>query len=191
MTMSEGNGAGAATVTGSSASGAAETATDGAGGQSATGASTDGFDWEAEAAKWKTNSQKNEVQAKQNAAAAKRLAELEREKMTDQQRASAELDELRAERESLRQENRRLALATRYGIDADNLDLIGGGTDEEMEARAKRIAKLLRSQATAATSNESGPRRPRPDSTQGTTDQTLALNGDPLLESVKRALKIN
>ena len=97
----------------------------------------------AEIEKWKALARKNETRAKENAAAAKRLAEIEDAAKTEQQRLEDRATAAERERDEARVELTRLRMAARYGITEDDLDLLGSGTDEEIEARAKRLAERL------------------------------------------------
>lgn len=93
-------------------------------------------DWEAEARKW-------EKRAKANHDAAKRLDKLERANESDAQRLERERDEARQNAESSTSELARLRAAMRYGLAEDDLDLLGTGTAEEIDERAKRLADRL------------------------------------------------
>lgn len=97
----------------------------------------------AEIEKWKTLARKNEARAKENAAAARRLAEIEDAAKTEQQRLEERAAAAERERDEARVELTRLRMAARYGIGEDDLDLLGSGTDEEIEARARRLAERL------------------------------------------------
>lgn len=99
----------------------------------------------AELEHWKTMARKQEQRAKENAAAAQRLAELEDAQKTEQQRLEDRAAAAEAERDTARQELTRLRMAARYGIGEDDLDLLGSGTDDEIEARAKRLSERLTS----------------------------------------------
>lgn len=72
--------------------------------------------------------------------------------------------------------------ARRYGLDDELLGFLSGETDEEVEAKAKTLAAKLNT----APAERPGP---RPDPTQG-QGADMALNGDPLLASLKSTLGI-
>ncbi len=105
-------------------------------------------DWQAEARKW-------EKRAKANNDAAKRLNELERANESAQQRLERERDEARSAAETSTSELARLRAAMRYGLAEDDLDLLGTGTAEEIDERAKRLADRL-----GATAKKPASRRP-------------------------------
>ncbi len=93
-------------------------------------------DWKSEARKW-------EKQAKANKDAARRLAEIEKSQESEQQRLERERDEARQQAESNGGELARLRAAMKYGLAEDDLDLLGTGTPEEIDERAKRLADRL------------------------------------------------
>lgn len=94
---------------------------------------------------WKTEAQKWEKRAKANKDAADKLTELEKSQMTEQQRLERERDEARTTAENNGVELARLRAAMKYGLDADDLDLLGTGSDDEIDARAKRLSERLAS----------------------------------------------
>lgn len=75
--------------------------------------------------------------------------------------------------------------ARRHGLDDELMGFLSGETDEEVDAKAQTLAAKL-SAATPAAEQRPGP---RPDPTQG-QGSDMALNGDPLLESLKNTLGI-
>lgn len=93
-------------------------------------------DWKAEARKW-------EARAKENNQAAKRLAELEESQKTEIQRATERAEAAERALAAKEAEALRLTVAARHGIGADNLDLLYGDDEAELEARAKKIATLI------------------------------------------------
>lgn len=101
-------------------------------------------DWKAEARKW-------EKQAKANKDAARRLSELERANESEQQRLQRERDEARTEAESSGVELARMRAAVKYGLDEDDLDLLGNGKPDEIDERAKRLADRLGKKSKPAT----------------------------------------
>lgn len=92
---------------------------------------------------WKQQARANEQRAKANADAAKRLQEIEDSQKSEQQRhadaaAKAQQDAAEARAESLRYK----AAAT-HKVDSDYFDLLGGGTEDEVNERAQRVGGLL------------------------------------------------
>ena len=74
---------------------------------------------------------------------AARARELEDAQKTEQQRLEERAAAAERERDETRQELTRLRMAARYGLAEDDIDLLGVGSDEEIEARAKRLADRL------------------------------------------------
>lgn len=66
---------------------------------------------------------------------------------TELQRAQERLASSEEALEALQAENTRLRLAARYGIAEENHDLLGSGSPEEIESRAKRLAAMQKEQA--------------------------------------------
>lgn len=111
-----------------------------------------GTDWQAEARKW-------EARAKENKTAKVELDRLKHANMTETERISADLAETARERDDAVSKLARVEAALRHGLDMNDLDLLGSGSADEIEDRAKRLAARLA---------ESGaPRKPQPDPSQG------------------------
>ena len=98
------------------------------------------------------------------------LSELERA-----QKAAAEAQEKVA---AAQVEALRYRIAAKHGISDDDAELFLTGSDEATMSR--QAARLL----------ERTPTTPRPDPSQGASSGDLALNGDPLLASLKDKLGI-
>lgn len=101
-------------------------------------------DYKAEAEKWKALSRKNEAQAKANAEAAKQWAELQESKKTDDQKREEAEKERLAEIEQLRFEKARLEAITKYGLSAEDLQILEGLPAEAFDERAKALAERLK-----------------------------------------------
>lgn len=102
-------------------------------------------------------------QAKAHADAAKRLQEIEDAQKTAEQRNAESLSSAQRDLEQARAESARLRIGVRHGLTEDDLDLLGSGSDEEIESRAKRVAELKQAAATAGaavTATGPSPRRP-------------------------------
>lgn len=134
-------------------------------------------DWKAKAREW-------EKRAKANATAAEQLQALEDAKKTEIERIAERATLAERERDETRVELTRYRLAAKYGLDEGDLDFIPAGSDEDMEARAKRLSDRLKAQA--PTQHAPGP---RPDLSQGPRGD-MPLNGDPLLNDIKLKLGI-
>lgn len=98
--------------------------------------SEDKTDWKAEARKW-------EARAKQNSDAAKRLGDIEEASKSELQKAIDRAAAAEAALASAQAESLRLTVAARHGISGDNLDLLVGSTEDELEVKAKKIASLI------------------------------------------------
>lgn len=109
----------------------------------------DTTDWKAEARKW-------EGRAKDNSTAAARLKELEDAQKTTEERLTGTLDERTRERDEARRDLVRLRAAVKYGLDEDDLDLLGDGDEDVVFKRAERLAA-----------------RPKVDAKRKTTNRTL------------------
>lgn len=114
----------------------------------------------AEVEKWKAFSRKHEDESKKNAAAAKRLADLEAANLSDLEKAQQRAATLEAENEASKAEAARLRVAVKHGIPAEDFDLLGTGSEAEIEARAARIAAKNAASKTPPANFDGGPRVP-------------------------------
>ncbi|MFD9949692.1 hypothetical protein ACFWYW_55600 [Nonomuraea sp. NPDC059023] len=97
----------------------------------------------ADVAKWKALARKHETAAKANADAAKRLAEYEDAQKTEQQRMQDRAQSAEKQLAALTAQNARLMAATVHGIPAELIDLLGDGTEEQINERAELLAAKL------------------------------------------------
>lgn len=86
------------------------------------------------------------------------VSQFRNSQMTDQQRLEAERDQLRTERDTAASELTRLRVAVRHGLSEEDFDLLGSGSEEEIETRAQRIAALRASQTPPVPSFDGGAR---------------------------------
>lgn len=100
-------------------------------------------DSSADVAKWKALARKHEAAAKANADAAKRLAEYEDAQKTEQQRLQERAQAAEKQLTELQARNARLMAATVHGIPAELIDLLGDGTEEQINERAELLAAKL------------------------------------------------
>jgi hypothetical protein len=114
-------------------------------------------DYEAELAKVRREAAGYRVKLKEVEPIAKRAQEAEEAKKDDIQRANERAQAAEREKETLEQGYARLELAVQYKIEKEDIELIGSGSREEMEVRAKRVAAL-----TAAASKVAPPPTDRP-----------------------------
>jgi len=129
-------------------------------------------DWKAEARKW-------EDRAKANKSAAEKLAEIEEASKTAEQKAAERLELAEKRAAELEQKADRAEVAAEKGVP---IGLIHGSNRAEMEAAADALIEFR-----GATT----PGTPRPDPSQGAKGDATALNGDPLLDSLKNKLGLN
>lgn len=134
----------------------------------------------AELAKWKALSRKHEKAAQSFET---RLREIEDRDKTEAQRLAERAEAAEraaAEREA---ELRRYRVGTAKGLPADLIERLRGDSDDDLAADADKLLGLL-----------PAPVQPRatgaPDQGARTDLSNAALNGDPLLESVKSKLGI-
>lgn len=99
--------------------------------------------------------QANAELAKHKEAAAK-WAEYEESQKTEAQKQAEQIAALQAENEKLKNSAAVRQIADKYGIAAENLPLLAGGSLEEVEARAKQVAKLQKQTAATAEKVPSG-----------------------------------
>jgi hypothetical protein len=97
-------------------------------------------EYEAELAKVRREAAANRVRVRELEPIAKKAQEAEEAKKDDIQRANERAQAAEKAYEDERTLNTQLNLAVRYHIDPEDIDLIGAGTPEDMEDRAKRIA---------------------------------------------------
>lgn len=79
-----------------------------------------------------------------------RLREIEDAQKSDLQRATDRAAELERQLADSMKQSLRLRIATEHSIGADDLVLLTGGTEEELQAQAARIAALNAAQQAAA-----------------------------------------
>jgi hypothetical protein len=104
----------------------------------------DAPDLSSELEKWKALARKNEQRAKDNSEAAKRLAEIEESQKTEQQKLADAAELARKEAAETAVELAKLRAAVKHGLNDEDLELLGSGTPDEIEARAERLAARLK-----------------------------------------------
>jgi hypothetical protein len=117
-------------------------------GNGAEGGSAEGnediTDWKAEAEKWKGLSRKNEQRAKDNSAAAKKLADIEQANMTEVEKANARAQAAEETAAASDQRYFRTMAAAKHDLPVELIEDLGSGTEEEIDARAERLANVIR-----------------------------------------------
>lgn len=135
------------------------------------------IDWKAEARKWESRAKENLSAAKANEGAAKRLAEIEEAQKTEAQKAQERLEAAEKRAAELELKAIRAEVAASKGVP---VNLLSGSTQEELEASADALLAFR---------GEQEPQRLIVPGEGRSPDQ--ALNGDPLLDSLKAKLGIN
>ena len=95
---------------------------------------------------WKAKAREQESRAKSNADAAKRLQEIEDAAKSAEQRAADEAARAQQSAREATERADRAELGVEHSIGKDFLDLLGGGSREDMASRAERLAPLLAAQ---------------------------------------------
>lgn len=118
-------------------------------------------DWEAEATKWKSLARKHENQhlsalgfkskdeIDQLRQAAEKYREFEDSQKTELERATQRATGLEQQLADMQSANARLLAAATHNIPPDLIELLGAGTDEEINARAEALAERLKATAPA------------------------------------------
>lgn len=101
-------------------------------------------DWQAEAEKWKALSRKHEDASRANADKARQFEEWQQSQKSEQQKADEAAQKLQDERDEALRDAALARAALTHGLTADDLELIGGGTPEEIDAKAQKLAERLK-----------------------------------------------
>lgn len=110
---------------------------------------------------WKAQARANEARAKENATKAKDYDSYVESQKSEQQRLADQVAAGQREIETARAEALRYRIAAKHGLGEDDFDLLGVGTEEQLEARASRIAALAKASAAPPSTG------PKPDPHQG------------------------
>lgn len=124
-----------------------------------------------EAAKYRT--QVNELKP-----LADQFRALEESTKSDVQRATEAAEAARRDAENARAEAVRYKAAATYGIPADHFDLLGSGTEEEITARAEKLAALIAAQNTPSPPPSAPQRRPVEQLRPGATPSEVESEDD-------------
>jgi hypothetical protein len=126
-------------------------------------------DWEAEAAKWQAMARKHEKrhldalgfkskdEIDQLRQAAQKYQEFEDTQKTELQRATERAQSFEQQMSELRATNTRLMAAATHNIPPDLIDLLGSGSDEEINSRAEMLAERLKASAPAPAPTQQRP----------------------------------
>jgi hypothetical protein len=111
---------------------------------------------------------------------AAKLKEIEDSNLSELERAKKVAEESAAELARLRTENVRSKVAIDKGVPADLIEFLTGDTEGDIAAKADLLMARLNTPGT-----------PKPDPSQGAKGGATALNGDPLLDTLKNKLGLN
>lgn len=136
-------------------------------------------DWQAEARKW-------EKRAKENKSAADKLAEIEESKKTEIEKATERAAQAEERAQKLEREKARLSVIATKGIPEEYHDLVKGDSEDELMASAEKVKSLIEAAAKKEAPAQSSYVIP----SEGTSPETIPLNGDGIEESLKKALGI-
>lgn len=154
-------------------------------------------DWKAEARKWEERAKKNEAKAKEHATAAKELEQLRQQSMTDAEKA-IEHARTEARQQALAEAGGKVAAAEIRAAAAGRLEaaqvetLLDGLNlarfiDDNGDVDRDKVAAFVDGIAPKTDTAPAG----FPDLGQGTrSTQQMALNGDPLEQTLKQKLGI-
>lgn len=111
---------------------------------------------------------------------AAKLKEIEDANLSELERTKKAAEESAAELARLRTENIRTKVALDKGVPADLVEFLSGDTEGDIAAKADLLLARLNTPGT-----------PKPDPSQGAKGDGAALNGDPLLDTLKNKLGLN
>lgn len=97
---------------------------------------------------WRTTAQKHEKTARENSAAAKRWREQEEANKSDLQKAIEAREAAEERANAVTQQNERMLAAAAHNLSPDLIDFIGGGTSDEISARAEQLNDIIEAEVT-------------------------------------------
>lgn len=109
-----------------------------------------------------------------------KLKQFEDANLSELERTKKAAEESAAELAALRAENVRSRVALDKGVPADLVEFLTGDTEGDIAAKADLLMARL-----------NAPGTPKPDPSQGAKGDGTALNGDPLLSTIKSKLGLN
>jgi hypothetical protein len=116
----------------------------------------------------------SEAAAKQRAQELEaKVKEYEDRDKTESQREAEEKEAARQEAAEAKAEVIRLRMLVKYGLDEEDLDLLGAGSEEQIEARAKRLSERVAGKV------DDPKRRPKERLRSGATGDTEPEEKDP------------
>lgn len=96
---------------------------------------------------WKQMARKNESRARENSSAAKRLKEIEDADKSELQRANEAREAAESERDQARAQHNRVMAAASNDLPVELIDLLGSGTEDEINERAQTFATVIDARA--------------------------------------------
>jgi hypothetical protein len=106
-------------------------------------------------------SRKNEARATANAEKAKQFDAFQESQKTELQKAQDRAERAETAAAEAQAERLRMSAVNKYKLDADFSDLLGGGTEAEIDARAERIAKVINDRVEAIITSRNGNGQPQ------------------------------
>src|SRR6516162_2281279 len=97
--------------------------------------------------KWRKESRKWESRAKQNSDAAARLKDIEQKNMTELEKAQAAQREAEERAITAVATHNRVMAAAAHNLPVELIDDLGSGTEEEINERAERFARVIQGAA--------------------------------------------
>lgn len=143
-------------------------------------------DWESEATKWKALARQHENkhlgalgfkskdEIEQLRTSAQKYQEVEDAQKSETQKANERAQTFEQQLADERSQNARLLAAATHGIPPELIELLGGGTADEINARAEVLAERLKPATPAPT-----PQRPVESLTPGASPASSAGDADP------------
>jgi hypothetical protein len=100
-------------------------------------------DLAAELEKWKTESRKWEKRSKENSSAATKLREIEQQNMSELEKAQAAQADAEERATTAMAMHNRVMAAAANNLPVDLIEDLGSGTEEEINERAERFARVI------------------------------------------------
>jgi|SRR5215469_401370 len=104
-------------------------------------------DLAAQVVHWKEMAKKNERRAKENSAAAARLKTIDQANMTELEKAQAAQREAEAARDEALATHARVMAAAAHNLPVELIDILGTGTDDEINERAELLQTSIEEMA--------------------------------------------
>ena len=146
-------------------------------------------DWQAEARKWEKRAKDNFAQVNELKPLADQFRSLEEASKSELQRQTEALEAANRDRDNARAEALRFRVAAEHGIGKDDLDLLGSGDEEQLTARAARVAELRAAAKAAEAAAKPTPQRPTENLRPGATPSGRLSEDEALYEQIYGSTK--